>query len=224
MNYENKTKHNLELIAAIKENPQIILDIMKHKGYKVYTNGLHNVNNFGIRVDIEGGEFDDIIGSVFKDIEPMSGKEILKCIAFVATTDPGNHYLQKPLNEDGCAILVPGQYFNFQIHKHRDQYDALCQRGVVKVYRDNDKDKVIDLNPESIESSSSFGINIHKTPPYLETEMVNKNSAGCQVLMNSAEYDSEWMPVQYEAKKKYGNNFTYTLLELSDFEEILKNK
>jgi len=217
---ETKSRLILDIISMIKSNPQLILDIMKAKEYKTYK-GLLNVNNFGIRVETEGGDFDDIIGTVFEDTDNMTGETFLNCLAFVATTDPGVHYLKKPINEDGCAILVPGQYFNFQIEKHRGQYDALCQRGIVKVFRDNNKDEIIDLNPESVESGM-FGINIHKTPPYLETEMVNKNSAGCQVLYNSAEYDSEWMPLMYRARTSWGKNFTYTLLELSDIAGALK--
>lgn len=224
MSNAKKIALNLEIISMIKSKPQLILDVMKSKGYKVFTEGLYNTNNFGIRVDTEGGDFDDIIGSVFNNLHDATGNHFLDCIAFVGTTDPGIHYLQKPMNQEGTAILVPGQYSNFQIHKHRGQYDALCQRGIVKVYRDNDKDKEIDLNPESIKEGSSFGINIHKTPPYLETEMVNKNSAGCQVFYNSADYDSEWMPLMYKAEKAWGKNFTYTLLELKDFAEVLKNK
>jgi hypothetical protein len=209
-------KLNIEIIKKIQENPSIVFNMFKNKGYKLFEKGYYNVNNFGIRISTEGGDFDDIIGTVFYE-QNNKGERVLSCLAFVGTTDPGNHYLQKPLNEDGCAILVPGQYFGFEIQKHRSQYDALCQRGLVKVYRDNNKNDIIEMDSKSIQEDDNFGINIHKTAPKLQTEMINKNSAGCQVFFNSADYDGVWMPLQYKSSVLYGNKFTYTLFELVDF-------
>jgi hypothetical protein len=210
---------NVEIIKLIKENPNLIEELFKSKGYKFYKKGLYNVNNFGIRVSTEGRDFDDIIGTTFAN--EFEGK--LAVHAFEGTTDPGSYYLKNPINIKGTAILAPGQYFGYEIDKHRSQYDALCQRsGKVKVYRDGDKDEIVELDLDSLDEGM-FGINIHKSSATEQIQDKNMFSAGCQEFMNSGEYDVDWMPIQYSAMKAWGNNFTYTLFLLEDFTDLFAN-
>ena len=60
------------------------------------------------------------------------------------TTDPGFKSRTNPMNNSGCAILAPNQYrgcWTFGYHKGR--YEALVQTKPVKVYRDNNKERVV---------------------------------------------------------------------------------
>lgn len=209
---------NVEIISAITSNPEIMKKLFEKKGYDFYTKGIYNVNNFGIRITTEGKDFNDLIGTVYK--EAPEGDLI--CKAYVGTTDPGSYYLKNPMNKLGCAILAPGQYKGYKIDMHRGKYEALCQRtGTVKVYRDDNRDEVIDLDLDSIKEGM-YGINIHKVTHSEMVEDKNKFSAGCQEIMNSGDYH-EWMQIQHNAAAQFGNNFTYTLFELEDFSELMKD-
>lgn len=210
---------NLEIINLIKNKPNIIKELYKAMDYKFFEKGSYNVNNFGIRVSTEGRNFDDIIGTIFRKDE--DGDFIIEC--FEGTTDPGSYYLKNPININGTAILVPGQYHGYRLDKHRGQYDALCQRsGKVNVYRDNDSDEIIEIDLDTLKPGM-YGINIHKTSAAEQAMDKNMFSAGCQEIMNSAEYNLTWMPIQYKAIQKYGKAGadTYTLFDLKDFAKIL---
>jgi len=133
------------------------------------------------------------------------------------TTYPGKRFMvDRLLNSDGCAILVPGQYPAYQLSMHRGVYEAVCQRtGPVKVYRDRNRNQVFDLKPGTIEEGY-FGINIHSpVPPEgrmgYRAARVDASSAGCQVFQNVADF-LEFRDIIRSSRSRYGNNFTYTLL------------
>jgi len=137
-------------------------------------------------------------------------------IQMQATTLAGIHWLEKPMNPKGCAILKPGQYRStWKIDKHNGKYDALCQRlDSVTVYRDNDKDREYDIVDGSQETGF-FGINIHRASASRELEKVDKNSAGCQVIQDPVDY-SLFMWICKAAELIWGNKFSYTLLDEDD--------
>ena len=60
------------------------------------------------------------------------------------------------------------------------------------------------------EEEGYFGINIHKAGT--ASTQVDKWSAGCQVFSHSADFD-EFMSICYAAKDKWGDSFSYTLIE-----------
>ena len=129
-----------------------------------------------------------------------------------ATTLPGLHWLENPMNPKGCAILKEGQYKGvYKIDKHQGKYDALCQKlAEVTVYRDDDKDTEYDL-VEGTESKGFFGINIHQASAIKELESVGRNSAGCQVVQDPHEYDVH-MSIVKKSAEIWGNKFSYTLI------------
>tara|TARA_R100000808_G_C2122899_1_gene133765 strand:+ start:22 stop:474 length:453 start_codon:yes stop_codon:yes gene_type:complete len=133
-----------------------------------------------------------------------------------ATTDPGKIYLKNPINRKGCAVLAPGQYRGaYKIGMHRNKYKALVQsNGPVKVYRDNNRDDVINYG--EAEYTGHFGINIHRRHPGLKDDFVKGSSAGCQVFRYSNEF-KHLMNLATVSADIYGNSFTYTLLEIKDF-------
>jgi hypothetical protein len=188
-----------------------IEDVYIKKGYTFFDGDKpYNLNIFGIRCATDTNFFDDLICVAYRDQNLESIVEI-----FQGTTDPGKHWLKHPMNSDGTAILCEGQYRStYKIDKHRGKYDALCQRlGKVTVFRDNDKDSKHDLDPET-EQSGYYGINIHKSNPYIK--YVDRYSAGCQVFRLDSHFN-RLMFLAFKSAEIYGNSFTYSLFNKSDF-------
>ena len=192
-------------------------EVIESKGYSFFDGGLTlNVNIIGIRSNEENAnKFDDALYLVYRD----SNKQW--CVhCYQITCDPGNKYLKWPINENGAAILVPGQYRGvYRIAKHRGVYDALCQRGgAVQVWRDDNRDVILDHDVSSI-MEGMYGINIHRASKHGEVDSVNGYSAGCQVFKKSTDFN-EFMRVIKKSSDKFGNSFTYTLLEEDDIKSL----
>ena len=195
--------------------------ILREKGYKVFEKGFYNLNIIGIRSDQKGkvtNLYDDLLVVVYQTPNGNWNKQIYKI-----TTEPGLYYMtQKLLNPKGTAILVPGQYSGcYMVGKHKGQYDALVQKKAVKVYRDNNRDQEYNLNPKT-EDNGIFGINIHRSNEWVESQYVNKYSAGCQVFADPNEFASFMRLCKLQNKYFTKNSFTYTLLEESDLIHMLK--
>lgn len=196
-----------------------ILEVMNSKGYRVYNTPTvdWNLNIIGIRNrSLVPERFDDtlVVFHNFLDNWLVSYYPI--------TTDPSVFYLRNPMVDvaaKGTAILKEGQYQGaYMIDKHRNNYYALCQRlQPVKVFRDNDRDGTLRLNPATVEEGM-FAINIHKGP--LNGDWNSENSiysAGCQVFADSRHFN-EFMMKCRNGERQFGNKFTYTLLNESDFD------
>ena len=183
-----------------------ILQAVQAKGYAVFTNGDYNLNITGIRSPQRvANAFDDRLCVTYKvnDIWTTETYEI--------TSDPGSPYLLRPINNYGCAVLAPGQWRGcYTIGKHRGQYLALVQSGKVKVFRDNNRDNIIDMDPETLQEGY-FGINIHKRDGTSDT--VNGASAGCQVFRYEKEFDRMMWLAGKQVSERGFKTFTYTLLE-----------
>ena len=196
-----------------------IKEVLTSKGYKWFNdhnNKGYDVNIIGIRNSETDGKitnhFDDTLTISYKD---ESGE--WKFHQWEATTDPGQYWMEHPMNSNGCAILVPGQYRgSHKIRLHQGKYEALGQRKPVKVYRDNDLDDVYDTDEATI-TEGVYGINIHRSNPYDKSYYVNKWSAGCQVFRRVDDFH-EFMDICRKARDIWGNTFTYTLIESKDFE------
>jgi hypothetical protein len=199
-------------------NREQIKEVITSKGYKWFNdhnNKGYDVNIVGIRNSETNGRvtnhFDDAITLSYKDSDSNWKFHQWEC-----TTDPGQYWMDHPMNSDGCAILVPGQYRgSHKIRLHQGKYEALGQRRPVKVYRDNDKDDVYDTDEETI-TEGVYGINIHRSNPYTESTYVNKWSAGCQVFKKVDDFH-EFMEICRTARDIWGNAFSYTLIESKDF-------
>jgi hypothetical protein len=197
-------------------NATVMKAIVERKGYKWFENPKgHDLNIVGIRTD-------DNTANTFNDWITFSytfdGKTNLW--AFPCTTDPGLYYRENPANLDGTAIVVPGQYRGlWSIGKHQGKYTALKQTKPVKVYRDNDKDGVLE---ESNIQEGIFGINMHRASATRTSTQVDRWSAGCQVMADYQHFDFVMELCQRQIDTYTGtwgnpNSFTYTLLEESDF-------
>ena len=188
---------------------------MESLGHKYFHHGAYNVNIIGVRNAATGDEitnkFDDCMTISYKDDNGDWHFNCWKC-----TTDPGKYWAEHLLNKDGVAILKEGQYRgSHKIRKHQGKYDALCQKGPVKVYRDKNMDDEYDLIEENVHEGV-YGINIHKAGSWKSGSVqVDKWSAGCQVFSKEDDF-YDFMNVMYKARDRWSNSFTYTLINSND--------
>jgi len=197
-----------------KYTKEQIKKAVEKNGYKWFTNPLE-LNIVGIRNSETGGRLTNHYDDLMTVSYDSTGEGRFLC--YPITTDPGLHWINHPLNRDGCAILVPGQYTNvYKIDYHRNKYEALCQRGGrVKVFRDGNKDDVYDYEADTI-TEGYYGINIHRSSAYKTSSYINKYSAGCQVFSDPDDFD-EFMEIVKKSRDLGGNSlFTYTLIESKD--------
>ena len=155
-------------------------------------------------------KFDDLLAYFTYD---NNGKLVGRVVS--GTTDPSTSFLKSPINLKGAAILKSGQYKDaYQLGLHRNKYEALVQRKPVEVIRDNDRNALINyLAPTQ---TGLYGINIHKSTKGKNNEdIIGLDSAGCQVFRNIRDFE-DMMQLARISKNKYGNNFTYTLLDDRD--------
>ena len=189
-----------------------IVAVMAAKNFKVFNspNG-HDLNLVGIRNSTSrANQFDDWL-TVFYWYDCM-----WNLFAFPGTTDPGTFYRQNLLNVRGTAIMKPGQYRRaYQIGKHKG-YKAMQQTGPITVYRDNNKDTELDTTGAD-EDTGLHAVNIHRASRQRASIQVDKWSAGCQVMQDPDHFDF-FMTLCQKGADKFGNSFTYTLLETEDFD------
>jgi hypothetical protein len=193
----------------------LIKRVMSKKGYAFFENGQYNLNIIGIRSNKrEAGSYDDFISCIFKD-----ENNNWKCFYWKATTDAGTYWLAKPMNQKGTALVVPNQYRGiYKMGLFKNRYKALVQSKPIKVYRDNNRDKIQDYNSSTIDEGM-FGIQIHKSNPKLESFINDKWSAGCQVFASASDFN-EFMKLVEKSAVIWGDSFTYTLIEEKDFESL----
>ena len=188
---------------------------VESKGHKYFHHGAYNVNIVGVRNGATGDEitnkFDDCMTVSYKDDAGDWHFNCWKC-----TTDPGKYWAEHLLNKDGVAILKEGQYRgSHMIGLHQGKYEALRQKGAVKVYRDKNLDDEYDLIEEDVQNGV-FGINIHKAGSWKSGSVqVDKWSAGCQVFSKEDDF-YDFMNIMYKARDRWGNSFTYTLINSND--------
>lgn len=197
----------------------------KH-GYAMFQNDVknYNLNIFGVRSKIlDTNTFNDIVGVAWK----YNSTWLLH--TYAATTDPGLYYFEHPMTVHGTHVMAEGQYRGaYTIDKHQNKYDALCQIGPMDFYEDKNRDKkfdrtnltkgeVIGANIHSVINKATDDL-LHESYQKVESTVVHNWSAACQVIANPTLYQ-QFMSFCYEAKKIYGNKFTYTLFEEDSFNQ-----
>ena len=182
--------------------------ILKSKGYSYFTNGIYNLNIIGVRSKDSKESVNVFNDALILIYSAEDGKHIE---VFPITTDPGLYYLKNNLSIKGCAILKEGQVRGgWQIGLHQGKYKALVQKKPVTVYRDSNKDSKLDFVNEE---TGMFGINIHKSGE--SSTQVDRWSAGCQVFARVKDFN-KFMNLVQKGNNKYGNSFTYTLINETD--------
>lgn len=174
--------------------------IMRKLGFVWFGSRAYDMNVIGIRKNNpHAGKFDDWMYWAYID---TLGFE--RVFSMPLTTDPMKYYLQNPCNVKGCAILKPGQWRGMWTRGlHRGKQTALIQVKPVTVYRDTNRDDILDVTGK--EDTGLFGINFH-------TGDGQTASAGCQVTPIKADHAHclELNKAQFEHIGTYST--TYTLL------------
>lgn len=196
-------------MTPLKRNEiKIILRLLKAKNYKVFSRP-YELNIIGRRTDsTKPNRFDDWIYVIYKN---QYNK--WKGYKSEATTDAGTFWLNQPMRSEGTALLKEGQYLNaYTLGLHNGKYLALTQKlKPVTVYRDYNRDDVLDFN-NGVEQTGFFGINIHRADIKGTTKYVGQYSAGCQVFADADDFN-KFIEFAERHKNKYGNVFTYTLID-----------
>jgi len=194
---------------SIEITQKKLKDALKSKGAPLFTGDL-NLTLVGIRsADTDSNLFNDRLCVLMQ----IDGK--MQLHQFACTTDPGLYYRYNPLNTKGTAILKAGHYAGcWLLGAHQGKYKALVQRKPMTVFRDRNQDGKLDFENEE---SGLFGINLHKASFNRYSMQVDKWSAGCQVLANSDDFDT-LMDLVEQSAKKYGERFSYTLLDEGDLQ------
>jgi len=198
-----------------KPTRQQIETAVKDKGYKWFENGDYNLNIVGIRnsetLNEVTNKFDDYITLSYK----KNNEWQYHC--FDCTTDPGKHWVENVMREEGVAILKEDQYRgSHKIRLHQGKYEALGQQKPVTVYRDNNLDNCYDLDEENTQTGL-FGINIHRATKWegKKSTQIDKWSAGCQVIASNDDFKL-FMEICHLAANTWSNSFTYTLINSDD--------
>jgi hypothetical protein len=98
------------------------------------------------------------------------------------STDPGQYYIQHPINPQGCAQLKEGIHM-FKVGIHQGRYPAFVQAELFHVNRLNASGQV-----EAVEFGE-FGIHLHSGGPGFN---VDRFSAGCQVIASESYFGQTW--------------------------------
>jgi len=207
-----KYQGNLPNLKGFDEQ-QFIDNYKKHcrsHEYQFFT-GSWNINLFGIRTpDSSPESFNDLIGVIYQDEH-----KVYHCKLFKATTELGVKYLKNPVNGLGAGIIAEGQYpsvWKYAKHWGKFKYPMLRQVSTFKVYRDNNKDDVIDLDAETLENNTNGGFQLHKAYHNSYATKIGGISAGCQVIQDPWEYEYLMAILNQSIKVTGYDRFTYTLI------------
>lgn len=184
-----------------------IKGLLRFKKFQLFTRP-YELNIVGLRSkSVEPNKFDDELHVFFKTVKDNWDYHIFKI-----TTDPGTFWLKNPMQPQGTAILAEGQYINsHSLGKHRGQYTALVQAKPLTVIRDYDRNAILDFY-NGKKTTGQYGINIHRANKIGTTKTVDKNSAGCQVFANASDFEA-FLKLCEQHKSRFGNAFTYTLID-----------
>ncbi len=190
-----------------------ILRKCKAKGYAVFEGARYeyDLNIIGVRNEVSRRKPDLYLDDLYV-FWKQSGT--WRCFNAALTTTPGEYYLVHPMRPDqGCAIMAPGQYRGAYLRgMHKTNRGLLQRGGKVKWYRDNDRDTVLDLDPDTIRSGYA-GLNIHRGG---RSDRVGRWSAGCQV-MHPGDMDFLMQLADKQAEHGPGwDRYTYTLIDEAD--------
>jgi hypothetical protein len=193
----------------------LILQHLETMGFVTF-DGEYDLNIIGIRTDDNrSNQFNDHLIVVYRHNGEWQEQR------FPITTDAGVYYRKNPSRVEGTAIVVHNKQYRsvWSLGKHRGQYEALVQTGPIKVWRDNNKDEILDYG--GVEHEGYYGINCHRANSQRASTVVDKWSAGCQVFANPTHFNAFMNLCRYQVAAGHGDRFSYTLihaLTLADIE------
>ncbi len=191
-----------------------VLGVFKSKGYSI-NRDVYAMNIFAIRTaDNTANSFNDVLGVLFMDERGGWQLRTWDC-----TTDAGLYYRLNPMNVEGTAIIVPGQYTNvYKVGLHKGQ-EAMEQIGNLKYIRDNNKNAVLDWVYNLVGAKFEVANNrtdIHRAGA--NSIQVDKWSAGCIVAAKETNYITFLTLIKSSINEYHHPNiFDFTLFEEKDF-------
>jgi hypothetical protein len=132
------------------------------------------------------------------------------------TTDPGVKCLETPQNSKGCAILADGFHRKLWRLGYHKGYEALQQYSSAKVYRDNNKDDVFDLDPATFDEGM-FGINLHRANVNSVAEKVGGHSAGCFVFRKIYDFNKFLETIKFSQRNCSQRYYSVSVFDKSYF-------
>lgn len=197
----------------LKNEINTLLRVLKDKNYVVYDTP-YKLNIVGVRSSsVIPNKFDDAIYVFWKLPLVVPNGGTWEGRKYPATTDTGTYWLKYPKMASGSALLKEGQYIDTWrkgIHGEKTPYPALVQAKPVTVFRDYNKDNVLDFNGK--QETGLFGINIHRASAVNVLNAVDQYSAGCQVFQDPNDF-KDFMALVDRDKDANGNSFSYTLID-----------
>lgn len=165
--------------------------------------GKYDLNIIACRnTGIESNVFRDTI-HVIHHTEGSWEEHVFSC-----STCPGVWWLENSQRTDGVAVLMHDHQYRsgYTFGKHRGEYDCLVPARSLEVWRDGNKDDVLDFG---VMDGASASVQIHKAGK--RSLQVNKWSAGCLVLQTG--FDSFMSLCRMQKIHGHGHRFTLTILE-----------
>lgn len=174
--------------------------IVRKLGFVWFGDRAYDLNIIAIRdKNLKAGEFDDVVYFAYRDTLKLG-----RVFEMPITTDPLLRYLKEPMNPKGTAILKEGQWRGMLIRGLHKGRPALIQNKPVTVYRDANRDGILDMSNAKLDTGM-FGINFHYGTG-------QSASAGCQVTPHQADLDYCLALNQLQRNSVGTYSVTYTLL------------
>lgn len=185
-----------------------VLMAAKRAGHTVFIDGAYNVNIIGIRnANPLANRFDDLLTVTYKE---AAGNWI--SYGYQCTLDPGLYWLENPGRVEGTAIVADGQHRGvFKIGTHKGAYKCLVQKRPIPVWRDNNKDEILDWPANDPGTPGYYGIQIHRASSGGPVNDVSKWSAGCAVVQHPDHF-GDLMSIAHKATAQWGNSLSFTIL------------
>ena len=187
-----------------------IIKYIEAQKYQIFTReGELNI------VYVEGMNTDGVLNSDepnhFNDVRMVIGFEEGKPIVlgnWQATTEPGYHYTDNPMNPNGAARIAFGQYVAWQvgIHGNAEPHEALVQVDYVKVHRDYNRD-MMRTGDDVFEGN--FGINQHHGYDHPQNDIYTA-SAGCLVGRTRAGHSQFMEVIKSDRRYQADPDFIFT--------------
>ncbi len=172
--------------------------------------GRWNLNLVGLRSQARPNEFDDLVCVAYED---DAGRKVIE--SWAATTDPGTYWLANPMNVKGTAVLATGHHRGLWqpgLHGGPTGYPALVQVSPCAVWRDADRDSVVDPD-KRVTDVGMHGINLHRASSSGTSMLVDRWSAGCQVVQSPTALTRILELVERQRLAGRGSRVSYTLME-----------
>ena len=168
---------------------------------------------FEDKINIVGIRTNDQTPDKFNDYMIVSFKD--EYHIFSCTTEPGVYWLKNPMRVTGTFVMKPNQYVDSWSIGIHHTYEALVLTSLIQGWRDSDKDNIVDPDKNKVYSDGQ-AVNIHHAHETTIQTVIDKYSAGCQVIQKFADWLIFFGLVKAAKQEKY----SYTLLEEADLKLV----